>query len=41
MKQIKEVEECYKYPIVLYVDLNSEVYGEKFQEVEMMLRGKN
>ena len=25
----------------MYVDLNSEVHGEKYKEVEMTLRGRN
>ena len=41
MQQIKEIEECYKYPIIVYADINSNVHGEKYKEVEKKLRGKN
>ena len=41
MQQIKEIEECYKYPIIVYADINSNVHGEKYKEVEEKLRGKN
>ena len=33
-KQIKELEENYKYPMIIYVDMNTEITDEKYIEVE-------
>ena len=40
-KQIRDLEENYNYPMIIYVDMNTDVTDEKFREIEGKIRKRN